>query len=327
AERIAALIEQSALMVGIDSGPLHVAAATTTPTIGVWRDLHPIRFIDPAPNVLHLVRRGHPSRTQGLPATQYFLESYLHREYDDLRRELLDVVQVVLDGARLENLDQRPRAGYGNKAAYDRRYYREQKEKGCDYAAYGDWQRRYGRWLVDCLEWRGKRVLDVGCACGMIARGLAEAGAEVTGVDCSEELIRIGRERTPSLAHALFIADAANLHYWDDDSFDCIHLHHVAQCWNPSLVPLILQELRRVTVSGGLLFCVIDAESVRDGQDDPKASRGGVRCVRPRSWWTEQLAAAGWKLCSDRYEHSLRNHELSFLGEYEWFWLVATADS
>ena len=33
---LAALIANAALMVGVDSGPLHVAGATATPTLGVW---------------------------------------------------------------------------------------------------------------------------------------------------------------------------------------------------------------------------------------------------------------------------------------------------
>jgi hypothetical protein len=35
AETLAALIEQSALLVGVDSGPLHVAGATATPTLAL----------------------------------------------------------------------------------------------------------------------------------------------------------------------------------------------------------------------------------------------------------------------------------------------------
>lgn len=52
---MAALIERAALFVGVDSGPLHVAGATTTPAIGVWTGHHPIRYFDLADNVTHLV--------------------------------------------------------------------------------------------------------------------------------------------------------------------------------------------------------------------------------------------------------------------------------
>src|SRR5262249_50219216 len=45
-EVLAALIEASALMVGVDSGPLHVAGASGTPSVGVWTRHHPVHFYD-----------------------------------------------------------------------------------------------------------------------------------------------------------------------------------------------------------------------------------------------------------------------------------------
>lgn len=52
---IAALISSGQLFIGIDSGPLHVAGATTTPSVGVWTGHSPIRYFDRADNVTHLV--------------------------------------------------------------------------------------------------------------------------------------------------------------------------------------------------------------------------------------------------------------------------------
>lgn len=52
---LAALIERASIMIGIDSGPLHVAGSTTTPTIGVWTHHLPIKYFDIADNVTHLV--------------------------------------------------------------------------------------------------------------------------------------------------------------------------------------------------------------------------------------------------------------------------------
>ncbi len=41
------------------------------------------------------------------------------------------------------------------------------------------------------ISFSGKRVIDVGCGGGILSEGLAKAGAEVTGIDLSEELIDI----------------------------------------------------------------------------------------------------------------------------------------
>ena len=105
AEIIAALACQSELMIGIDSGPLHVVGATMTPAIGVWTFHHPVQFFDLCPNVTHLV----PDNWETIPpATKpetaaYFRERYAFREYDrregvykGIERELRKMIQERL---------------------------------------------------------------------------------------------------------------------------------------------------------------------------------------------------------------------------------------
>ena len=197
--------------------------------------------------------------------------------------------------------------------AFDERYYEEHKLAGLDYLSFGNWQREYGRWFVESLGLKGKRVLDVGCACGAILRGLGEAGAIVQGVDVSEHMIQLGRQKWPDMATLLFTCDAVNLHLFPDDSWDAIHTAQVAEHWKPELVPFILQEFRRVVRPGGLLFCALDTEEllVRQGRR-PETEDPTHYCIRPVSWWHEQLADAGWQVCSSEVEQALRNHPESF---------------
>ena len=86
AEVLAALIEQSTVMIGVDSGPLHVAGATTTPTIGVWTGHFPGQFFDLADNVEHLV--PHNWKDLGLAkskeAAEFFEQNYRFDTYDDV---------------------------------------------------------------------------------------------------------------------------------------------------------------------------------------------------------------------------------------------------
>jgi len=50
-----ALLERSDLLIGIDSGPFHVASMTKVKSLGVFRSLHPVRVCLPNPNAVYLV--------------------------------------------------------------------------------------------------------------------------------------------------------------------------------------------------------------------------------------------------------------------------------
>ncbi len=105
AERLAALLSQCALVVGVDSGPLHVAGATDTPTLGVWTGHHPVQFYDLCPNVTHLVPdhwRTIPP-CQNAPAARFFANHYAHRTYADLDRALLANALDMLDQNQSES--------------------------------------------------------------------------------------------------------------------------------------------------------------------------------------------------------------------------------
>jgi FkbM family methyltransferase len=96
---LAALISRARLFIGIDSGPLHVAAATSTPTIAVWTGHHPIHYLSPADNVVNLVPHDH-ARLIRPPeadrALEYFSTHYRFRTYVDLEGNLLASLQQHL---------------------------------------------------------------------------------------------------------------------------------------------------------------------------------------------------------------------------------------
>jgi ADP-heptose:LPS heptosyltransferase len=101
AESLAALIELSSLMVGVDSGPLHVAGATTTPTLGVWTHLHPLHYFGHAENVTHPVPIDHAERIRGnRPAGDaYFQHHYHYQTYSDLE----DTLRVAVRSRRRQS--------------------------------------------------------------------------------------------------------------------------------------------------------------------------------------------------------------------------------
>jgi SAM-dependent methyltransferase len=65
----------------------------------------------------------------------------------------------------------------------------------------------------------GQRVLDVGCGVGAFLRLVVEGGAKAAGIDASEALLAVARERLPEAD--LRVGDMEALPY-DDDTFDVV---------------------------------------------------------------------------------------------------------
>ena len=219
----------------------------------------------------------------------------------------------------------RPRAAplRENPSGYGVEYYTRIKAQGLDLLEYGDWQERYGKWLVDALALRGQLVLDVGCACGSMLRGLLRAGALIDGIDFSEVFVEMGRNKWPELQDRLFICDAINLHLIPDAAYDWLHSSVVAEHWKPGLVPFILAELLRVVKPGGSFYCAYESTlgAMADGRD-PADELTHV-CLKPPAWWENHLRNTGWQITSAEWERPLRSHPDSFFKEYTWAWFVA----
>jgi len=69
----------------------------------------------------------------------------------------------------------------------------------------------------------GKTILDLGCGEGSYARFFARDGNQVTGVDYSEEMIRIARSRSEGIDGLSFVlADMSSLAPLPGDAFDIV---------------------------------------------------------------------------------------------------------
>ena len=49
------------------------------------------------------------------------------------------------------------------------------------------------QWIDDYVSLAGKKVLDVGCGGGLLSEGMAERGAQVTGIDLSEKALGVAK--------------------------------------------------------------------------------------------------------------------------------------
>jgi SAM-dependent methyltransferase len=103
-------------------------------------------------------------------------------------------------------------------------------------------------WLIERLP-AGGRVLDLGCGTGTpTARRLAEAGLEVTGIDISEEMLRLARRNVP---RATFL----RLDMIDVDeslgAFDAIVGFFSVLMLSRAEIPPLLRRIRDLLVPGG----------------------------------------------------------------------------
>ena len=102
------------------------------------------------------------------------------------------------------------------------------------------------------------RVLDIGCGSGWATRLLADYASHgrVTGIDISDEMIRVAREASTSYPNVDFeVASAEQLPFADGEftrSFSMESLYYYQN------IPRALSEIHRVMKVGGLFAAVVD---------------------------------------------------------------------
>lgn len=117
---------------------------------------------------------------------------------------------------------------------------------------------RRGRTILRLVSKHGheapRRILDVGCAEGGVAAGLAEQGAFVVGMELALHLLRRAAARPADERRQVvrFIAGDATAFPFDDASFDLVVLYDVLE--HVTRWPVIVAETSRVLRSGGLAF-------------------------------------------------------------------------
>ena len=118
------------------------------------------------------------------------------------------------------------------------------------------------KWFDRHFDWKGKDVLDLGCAGGFMAEAIAERGARVVGIDPAADAIAAASRH--SIAGGLTIqydVGVGEALPYDDNCFDavvCVDvLEHVAD------LACVLTEVTRVLRPGGFfLFDTINRNPI-----------------------------------------------------------------
>ena len=105
---------------------------------------------------------------------------------------------------------------------------------------------------------RDSRVLDIGCGSGWASRLLAEYAfnGSVTGIDISDEMVRVAREQSKSHANVDFqVASAEQLPFADNEFTHAFSMESLYYYRN---IPKALKEIHRVLTPAGLFVAVVD---------------------------------------------------------------------
>jgi ubiquinone/menaquinone biosynthesis C-methylase UbiE len=117
---------------------------------------------------------------------------------------------------------------------------------------------------------KATRLLDVGCGAGMAAQLAHARGATIAGLDASEPLLAIARERAP---HGEFRHGDLEQLPWPDASFDVVTGFNSFQyAADPKRA---LAEAKRVVRRGGSVFIVTWGQP--DGMEAAACSHGFAR--------------------------------------------------
>ena len=108
-------------------------------------------------------------------------------------------------------------------------------------------------WFEQSIDWRGKNVLDLGCAGGFMAEAIARKGADVSGIDPAAVAIAAAQSHAEgeglSIRYSVGVGEALP---YSDGAFDAIVCVDVLE--HVSDLQRVLEEVARVLKPGGLFL-------------------------------------------------------------------------
>lgn len=117
-------------------------------------------------------------------------------------------------------------------------------------------------WFDSHIDWRGKDVLDLGCAGGFMAEAIDDRGARVTGIDPASEAIAAARAHADTQSKAIrYDVGVGEALPYVDASFDAVVCVDVLE--HVQSLPKVIAETARVLRPGGMfLFDTINRNPI-----------------------------------------------------------------
>lgn len=146
----------------------------------------------------------------------------------------------------------------------------------------------------------GKTWLDIGTGTGVLPLNMYQYGADITGIDISEEQIAQAKilAEEKNADNIKFIASPAEENSFTDNSFDCIT---AAQCFWYLDRERIIKEIKRIIKPGGIFVKIYMSYTL----DDEIAAKSHMLVKKINRSWTP--GASGSR---DMYNHPFENGNL-----------------
>ena len=109
---------------------------------------------------------------------------------------------------------------------------------------------------------KNKKVLDLGCGYGCYTHDFNSIHADVIGVDGSSSMIKLAKEKYPSLQFDVY--DIEQPLPYPDNSFDLVFCNQVLM--DIKNIASVIQEVQRITKDKGLFYVSITHPAFYDGE-------------------------------------------------------------
>lgn len=154
------------------------------------------------------------------------------------------------------------------------------------------------------------RVLDVGCGEGKNAAALAELGADVVAVDCSEIALRNAKGAF-SQSNVEWICGDIRTVKLKEGKFDLVVAYGLLHCLqSPEEINDIISLIQNLTApSGWNIVCAFNSR-----KHDLSAHPGFIPCLLPHAFYLESYA--GWSIEVQSDEDLFETHPHNMIPHY-----------